>query len=132
LEGNVAEQPAAENERIRGFDMSSFDVPQAPQAPPSTEQLHVCAECNSELVYPVNWAPTPEGRWELTVRCPECEHVAEGTYDQDTVDRFDDVLDRGTEEILDDLTQLARANMEEEVDRFVEALASDWILPEDF
>jgi hypothetical protein len=41
-------------------------------------------------------------------------------------------VDDGTEALLEDLTQLTRAIMEEEVDRFVDALARDLIQPEDF
>jgi hypothetical protein len=48
------------------------------------------------------------------------------------VDRFDEALDSGTEQLLDDLTTLARANMEEQLQRFVTALWADDILPEDF
>ena len=48
------------------------------------------------------------------------------------VDRFDEVLDRGTDELVDDLTRLIRANMEDEIERFVDALDADLILPEDF
>jgi hypothetical protein len=95
-------------------------------------QLHVCAECASELVYPTDWAPAAPKHWHVELRCPECEWRGEGIYSQDIVDRFDIALDDGTEAVLDDLTRLTRANMEEEVDRFVDALARDLILPEDF
>jgi hypothetical protein len=54
------------------------------------------------------------------------------TFDQATVDRFDLELDRGTEQVMRDLKRLVRANMEEEVDRFVKALDSDAIWPMDF
>ena len=53
-------------------------------------------------------------------------------YAQEVVDRFDEVLDHGTDRLLDDLSLLARANMEEQVERFVRALRLDLILPEDF
>ena len=48
------------------------------------------------------------------------------------MDRFDDELDRGTEALMRDLKRLTQANMEDEIDRFVLALGSDAILPEDF
>ena len=53
-------------------------------------------------------------------------------FDQDTVERFDEELDRGTDNLVEDLKRLIRANMEEEIDRFAEALSADHILPEDF
>jgi hypothetical protein len=95
-------------------------------------RLHVCPECRSELVYPTDWAPAATKHWHVELRCPDCEWRGEGVYRQDVVDRFDHVLDDGTESVLDDLTRLTRANMEDEIDRFANALARDLILPEDF
>jgi hypothetical protein len=94
--------------------------------------LHVCPECDRELVYPVEWEETSPTHWEVLLRCPNCEWSDLGVFDQDTVDRFDDELDRGTEAVSRDLKRLTQANMEEEVERFVSALAADAILPEDF
>ena len=48
------------------------------------------------------------------------------------MDAFDEILDEGTEGLLEDLSQLSRAIMEEEVDRFIDALDRDLILAEDF
>ena len=94
--------------------------------------LHICPTCDSELVYPVDWAPARNRQWSVALRCPDCEWQAEGMFAQDVVDRFDDALELGTAQILDDLNLLARANMEEQVDRFVAALQADQILAEDF
>ena len=66
------------------------------------------------------------------LRCPNCEWETAGVYDQDTVDRFDEELDRGTEPLVRDLKRLTRANMEEEIERFGNALESDAIWPMDF
>src|SRR3954470_3630558 len=96
------------------------------------EDLHICPSCDSTLVYPVDWAPAAGRRWMVDHRCPDCEWTGGGTYPQEIVDRFDEALDDGTEGILRDLNLLTRANMEEEVDRFVAALANDYIIPEDF
>ena len=63
---------------------------------------------------------------------PELRVDREGVFDQDTVERFDEELDRGTEALVRDLKRLMRANMEDEIERFVGALAADAILPEDF
>ncbi len=53
-------------------------------------------------------------------------------FDQATVDRFDERLDHGTEALVLDLKRLTHANMEEEIERFSFALASDAIWPMDF
>jgi hypothetical protein len=93
--------------------------------------LHVCPECDKQLVYPVEWEEASPTHWEVLLRCPNCEWQTVGQYDQETVDRFDEELDRGTEALVRDLKRLTRANMEEEAERFSSALASDAIWPMD-
>lgn len=95
-------------------------------------ELHVCESCGSGLVFPTDWAPAGSRQWAVQLRCPDCEWQGEGVYSQDVVDRFDQVLDEGTEAILDDLMRLTHANMEDEIDRFVGALEANHVLPEDF
>ena len=43
-------------------------------------------------------------------------------YDQDTVERFDDVLNAATDALIGTLEEVSRDNMREEIDRFVAAL----------
>jgi hypothetical protein len=117
---NLAEAAAAE------------PLPAAHRAPGVDRELHLCPECDRGLVYPVEWEEVSPTHWEVVLRCPNCEWNDLGVFDQDTVDRFDDELDRGTEAVSRDLKRLTQANMEEEIDRFVRALASNAILPEDF
>ena len=97
-----------------------------------TLDLHVCPDCDKGLVYPVEWEEASPTHWEVQLRCPNCEWHNVGLYDQETVDRFDEELDHGTEALVRDLKRLTRANMEEEVERFSSALASDAIWPMDF
>ena len=94
--------------------------------------LSVCPECDRDLVYPVDWEEASATHWEVELRCPNCEWNEVGTYDQATVDRFDETLDNGTELLVRDLRRLVQANMEEEAERFAAALDADAILPEDF
>jgi hypothetical protein len=98
----------------------------------ATQLLHMCPECDADLVYPTQWSEVDRARWEVALRCPNCEWTHTGVFDQDTVERFDEELDRGTDNLVDDLKRLIRANMEEQIDRFAEALGADHILPEDF
>jgi hypothetical protein len=104
----------------------------APAPEHTTEDLHLCSACESELVYPVDWEESGDTHWEVTLRCPNCEWAGTGVFDQDIVERFDEELDRGTEALVRDLKRLMQANMEEEIDRFVAALHADHIVPEDF
>jgi hypothetical protein len=116
------------------FDTSA-SAPEPAHVPAPAEErqeLHFCPECERELVYPVEWEEASATHWEVALRCPNCEWTTVGVYDQDTVDRFDEELDRGTELLVRDLKRLTRANMEEEIERFGKALESDAIWPMDF
>ena len=113
------------------FENAPVEEPSVAHAP-SIEDLHICPDCDQQLVYPMEWEEHDETRWEVLLRCPSCEWSSTGVYDQDTVDRFDEELDRGTEALVRDLKRLTRANMEDEVERFARALAANAILPEDF
>jgi hypothetical protein len=112
-----------------------FESP-AESDPPQTaaarsRAMHVCPGCDSEMVHPTDWEEAGE-RWQVYLRCPDCEWNGGGVFSQDEVDHFDRELDRGCGLILEDLKRLIRSNMEEEAERFAAALAADQILPEDF
>ena len=94
--------------------------------------LNLCPLCDSSLVYPSDWAPCPDGRWSVSLRCPECEWRGGGIFSQTLVDEFDEELERATEELLGDLSALSRANMEDQLEIFARALWADVVLPEDF
>src|SRR6266516_399288 len=68
---------------------------EAPGAEPvqQPDDLHICPECDRDLVYPVEWQEASTTHWEVLLRCPNCEWSELGTYDQATVDRFDAALD---------------------------------------
>ena len=103
-----------------------------PARPETLRELHECPCCDRDLVFPVEWEEVSHTHWEVLLRCPNCEWNEVGTFDQPTVDNFDEKLDIGTEILLRDLKRLQQANMEEEIDRFVSAVNADAILPEDF
>ena len=94
--------------------------------------LHVCPGCSSELVYPVAWEEADRARWEVSLRCPNCERHVTDIFEEEAIQRFDEALDRGTEALVGDLRRLTRANMEEAVERFIVALSAGHVLPEDF
>jgi hypothetical protein len=102
-----------------------------PPAEPDQE-LHVCIECTSELVYPVRWEEAGPENWTVLLHCPNCDVHREGVFTQETVEAFDEELDRGGDALARDYKRLMRANMAEEIERFVGALRADAILPEDF
>jgi hypothetical protein len=106
-----------------------------PSADPPAERhqdLHVCMECSSGLVYPVQWEESGTENWSVLLHCPNCDVYREGVFTQDTVEVFDEELDRGADTLARDYKRLMRANMAEEIERFVGALTAGAILPEDF
>jgi hypothetical protein len=108
-----------------------------PQAPPppaaeAVQDLHVCVECDSELVYPVEWEEAGPENWSVLLHCPNCEVSREGVFTQDNVELFDEELDRGADALARDYKRLMRANMADEIERFAGALRAGAILPEDF
>jgi hypothetical protein len=107
-------------------------APATPAQQPPVRELHVCPHCDSELVFPVEWEEASATHWEVALRCPNCEWYDLGVFSQETVDRFDDELDRGTETLTRDLQRLTQANMEQDLERFREALGADAIWPMDF
>jgi hypothetical protein len=111
------------------------DADEAAQSHPPAEpnqDLHVCIECSSELVYPVHWEEAGPENWSVLLHCPNCEVYREGVFAQNTVEAFDEELDRGGDALERDYNRLMRANMEDDLARFAGALAADAILPEDF
>jgi hypothetical protein len=110
------------------------------QAAAATEQqtvkgdtpLHICLECSSDLVYPTDWQEAGTDRWEVELRCPNCEWRGSGVFSQEVVEAFDDELDRGIDVLLADYRALVNSNMEDEIDRFAKALDAGAIVAEDF
>ena len=130
--------PSGKTIEVVYFDHSTFEAPrpeaEAPAAPAKEgeRQLHVCINCDSQLVYPVQWEEADQKTWHVTLRCPDCEWTEAGVFPQDQCDRFDDELEAGTDALTRDYKRLVTANMSEEIDRFAAALDADGILPSDF
>jgi hypothetical protein len=122
--------PSGRSIEVVYFEPLAVEAGAAPQR--AVDDLSLCPECDRDLVYPVDWEEASATHWEVELRCPNCEWIEVGTFDQATVDKFDERLDLGTEALVKDLRRLVQANMEAEADRFAAALAANAILPEDF
>jgi hypothetical protein len=94
--------------------------------------LHVCPDCDSELVQPTSWAESSDDCWELTLSCPNCWWGTEGIFADEQVHELEERLDEGISDMVSDLQRLTQANMTDQLERFVAALNADLILPEDF
>jgi hypothetical protein len=130
--------PSGKTIEVVYFDHASFAPSrperEAPVERPADEdrELHICVNCDSRLVYPVQWEEAGTKSWNVTLRCPDCEWTEASVFSQDQCDRFDDELESGTDALSRDYKRLVTANMSEEIDRFAAALKADAILPVDF
>jgi len=115
-------------------DEGFLPEPDAPVAAPAEapQDLHVCLDCDSDLVYPMQWEEAGAENWSVLLHCPNCDVSREGVFTQENVELFDEELDRGADTLARDYKRLMRANMADEIDRFVGALDAGAILPEDF
>jgi hypothetical protein len=94
--------------------------------------LHVCADCRSELVYPLDWSEEGPRHWRIVLRCPECESRREGVFEHHDVELFDDERERGAVMLFEDLQRVTHLNMAEEADSLAKALELDLVTAEDF
>ena len=108
------------------------EQPEGLAAVSTRTDMHVCGTCHSHFVHPVDWEEAGTTHWEVVLYCPECEWTGTGIFDQASVERFDGELDRGTEALARDLKRLVQANMEYDIERFVNALESDHLVPDDY
>ena len=110
------------------------EAPATPEHPPAEphQELQICLDCASELVYPVQWEEAGPENWNVLLHCPNCDIYREGVFSQETVESLDEALDRGADALARDYKRLMSANMAREVELFVGALKVDAILPEDF
>lgn len=91
-----------------------------------------CDHCDCDMVYPIDWVQAEGTLWQVTLRCPNCEDVSHGVMDEELIEKFDCLLDRGTDSLVRDLRNLTYANMATEINSFIGALDGGHILPEDF
>lgn len=102
------------------------------QVATTIEEVTTCTHCECDMVYPIDWEQAESTLWRVTLRCPNCEEVSPGVMDEELIEKFDCLLDRGTDSLVRDLRNLTYANMATEINSFVGALDSGHILPEDF
>jgi hypothetical protein len=95
-------------------------------------ELHICPNCESDLIQPISWSETEDLHWELALDCPNCGWSESGIFTREQVEQLEDRLDEGLTEMICDLQRLTQANMAADVDRFIAALDAGLILPEDF
>jgi hypothetical protein len=129
-DNNIQERPQVP--RAAGIDITPAGGRRAPADGAPPDRLHICFHCAGELAYPLDWCEEGPRHWRIVLRCPDCESLREGVFEQAAVESLDDELDRGAGALLADLKRITHANMTDEIDFFVRALDADLILPSDF
>ena len=94
--------------------------------------LELCPECSCDLVQPSEWHEVDPGRWEIERACPNCAWQSTGVHGEEEVERYDSILNEGTDELIELLDELSSENMAAEIDRFVIAINEGHIQPMDF
>ena len=69
------------------------------------EDVSLCRHCDCDMVYPIDWEQAEGTLWRVTLRCPNCEDVAPGVMDEELIEKFDCLLDRGTDSLVRDSAQ---------------------------
>jgi hypothetical protein len=108
------------------------EVEPEPAPEPAVRRLELCNACGGERVHPLDWHEVEDMRWEISLRCPDCEWSEVERFDQHEVERYDDILNDATDRLIEELDRITRENMTEAVERFRTALENDDILPFDF
>lgn len=108
------------------------EVEPEPAPEPEVRRLELCNACGGERVHPIDWHEVEDMRWEISLRCPDCEWAEVERFDQLEVERYDDILNDATDRLIEELDRITRENMTEAVERFRTALENDDILPFDF
>jgi hypothetical protein len=127
---NIQERPQLPG--AAGVDTTPAGTRPAPASGSPGDRLHVCFHCAGELAYPLDWCEEGPRHWRIVLRCPDCESLREGVFEQGEVESLDDELDRGASALLADLKRITHSNMTDEIDFFVRALDADLIVPSDF
>src|SRR3979411_1204509 len=113
---NIQERPQVPG--AGEVDISPGGGQPASPADAAPTQLHVCFHCAGELAYPLDWCEEGPRHWRIVLRCPDCESLREGVFEQGAVESLDDELDRGASALLADLKRITHANMPDEHDLF--------------
>ena len=92
----------------------------------------ICPQCYSDLVQPMDASAQQNGDVVLTLRCPECHHVATAEYSWEEARKYGRIFAAGKAQLRTLHAELAKENFRDELDCFVLALASDLIGPDDF
>ena len=97
------------------------------------ESLHICDACDRDFIVPVSVVDLIDhDRCIVELTCTNCGTTSLGVHDDRSLMELDRHLDRAQAQMSLALEAMTLAGELERIDRFVEALQADQILPEDF
>ena len=104
------------------------------QEPANKQQApaYLCRTCSSPLVQPTEWVHLDEQRWEVSMRCPECQALYDAVLEQEEVNEFSYHLEHGFQCLLEAVDQLDQEAFEAECETFIVAVWADGVYPMDF
>lgn len=95
-------------------------------------ELQSCPLCKSHLVYPVERYQLNDMEWKVLMLCPNCLCKRDLVVDRETVRELLKTARLGREDLMRELDNMQKRNMEDESEKFISALHRDHILPIDF
>ncbi len=99
----------------------------------SPTSLQECPDCHERFVIPVDVLDVDvEGRCVIELHCTNCQQTRVSTHDESELMELDERLESSTAAMHNAIDLLEAIDEWERVERFVEALHADLILPEDF
>ncbi len=102
-------------------------------ATPNPTSLQECPDCHERFVIPVDVLDVEEdGRCVVELHCTNCQQTRVSSHDETELMELDDRLEATTAAMHNAIDLLEAIDEWERVERFVEALHADLILPEDF
>ena len=114
--------------------MDMLDSPRSPTPALGhwQDRLEHCPCCERDLVQPASYEPLWGDRWLIVLECPNCDWTRDGIWPHAALRRFEEHLDEVDDRLWDELVQVEKRRLEQEISIFAGALQSDAILPEDF
>jgi hypothetical protein len=102
-------------------------------------ELGVCNGCGDDKMcfhdaeeLPNISLPKQDSIWRVVLFCGNCENVREVVISQAKAEEFDEWHNATEMQMWRSLKTIQQVNMSQYIDRFVAALESDALLPEDF
>ena len=95
-------------------------------------ELHVCPQCEGDLVYPVSWEERSGDSWRSSAAAPTASGGTSASSPRTRSSSSTTSSTRAPRTCWSALRNFARANMEADVERLIEAIHLDLIEPMDF